>query len=249
MYHQQYNTLIINKNGQHQSSFLAAVEETFELYVNNARISSILATPALIEQLAVGYLVCEGIVNAYSDITEISIDDQNRIFATIVGNEDFELWFEIRSSGCIGVNWEHDENMKVNSDMYFSPEIVYSSMHYIESEMYRITRGTHAACLIDRDGVCATRVVDVGRHNAVDKVVGQALMDGIVLGEHFILSTGRQPGGMVLKAARAGIPMVVTKTAPLNSGIEAARRTGICLVGFATTDSMTVFANDWRLGE
>jgi FdhD protein len=81
------------------------------------------------------------------------------------------------------------------------------------------------------------------------KAIGQALMDGIVPGEHFILSTGRQPEGMVLKAARAGITMVVTKTAPLNSGIEAARRTGICLVGFATIDSMTVFANEWRLGE
>ena len=52
MFHQQYNTVIIDKNGQHQSSFTAAVEETFELYVNNARIASILASPAQLEQLA-----------------------------------------------------------------------------------------------------------------------------------------------------------------------------------------------------
>jgi len=249
MFHQQYDTVIIGKNGQQKSSFTAAVEETFELYVNNARITSILASPAQLEQLAVGYLVCEGIVSAPSDITGVSIDDQNRIFATITGNDDFDLWFEIRSSGCIGVNWEHSENLIVNSNMHFSPEVVRSSIHHIESDIYRSTRGTHAACLIDRDGGCVSRAVDIGRHNAIDKAIGQALMDGIVPGEHFILSTGRQPGGMVLKAVRAGIPMVVTKTAPLNSGIEAAMRTGICLVGFATIDGMTVFANDWRLGE
>lgn len=168
MFHQQYDTVIIDKNGQHQSSFTAAVEETFELYVNNARIASILASPAQLEQLAVGYLVCEGIVSAPSDITGVSIDDQNRIFATITGNEDFDLWFEIRTSGCIGVNREHNENVKVDSDMHFLPGVVSNSMHHIESEIYRSTRGTHAACLIDRDGGCVARAVDVGRHNAID---------------------------------------------------------------------------------
>ncbi|MCK4938199.1 MAG: formate dehydrogenase accessory sulfurtransferase FdhD [Methanosarcinales archaeon] len=249
MFHQQYNTVVIDKNGQQQSSFTAAIEETFDLYVNNARIASILASPAQLEQLAVGYLVCEGIVRAPSDITGVNIDNQNRIFSTIIGNADFDLWFEIRSSGCIGVNWEHNEVLEVESGMHFSPEVIRSSLHHIESDIHRSTRGTHAACLIDRDGGCVARAVDVGRHNAIDKAIGQALMDGVMPGEHFILSTGRQPGGMVLKAARAGIPMVVTKTAPLNSGIEAARRTGICLVGFATIDGMTVFANDWRLDE
>ena len=249
MYQKQYDTVIIGKEGQHQSSFNAAVEETFELYVNNARIASILASPAQLEQLAVGYLVCEGIVSAHSDITDVSIDDQKRIFTTIAGNEEFDLWFEIRSSGCIGVNWEHNEVVKVESSVHFSAAVVHSSMHHIESEIYHSTRGTHAACLIDRDGSCVAKAVDVGRHNAIDKVIGQALMDGIAPWEHFILSTGRQPGGMVLKAARTGIPMVVTKTAPLNSGIEVAKRTGICLVGFATPDSITVFANDWRLDE
>ncbi|MBW6517520.1 MAG: formate dehydrogenase accessory sulfurtransferase FdhD [ANME-2 cluster archaeon] len=249
MYRKQYDTIIIDKDRTWQSSFTVAVEETFELYANNVHIASILASPAQLEQLAVGYLVCEGIVGAPCDITGVNIDDQNRIFTTITGNDDLELWFEIRSSGCVGVNWEHDENVKVESGMHFSPEVICSSMHYIESEIYRSTRGTHVACLIDRDGECIASAVDIGRHNAIDKVVGQALIDGIVPGEHFILSSGRQPGGMVLKAARAGIPMVVTKTAPLNSGIEVARRTGICLVGFATPECMTVFANDWRLGD
>ncbi|MCL7415869.1 MAG: formate dehydrogenase accessory sulfurtransferase FdhD [ANME-2 cluster archaeon] len=247
MYQKQYDTVIIDKKGQKKSHFTVAVEETFELYVNNALVASILASPAQLEQLAVGYLVCEGIVSIPSDIKDVSIDDHNRISTTITGNDDFDLWFEIRSSGCIGVKWENNEDVKVESGMHFSSDVIRNSLHHIESEIYQHTRGTHAACLIDKDGRCIARAVDVGRHNAVDKAIGQALMDGVLLGEYYILSTGRQPGGMVLKAARAGIPMVVTKTAPLNSGIEVARRTGICLVGFATSDSMIAFANEWRL--
>jgi len=91
------------------------------------------------------------------------------------------------------------------------------------------------------------KAIDVGRHNAFDKVVGYSFLNGIDLSEHFILSTGRQSAGMVLKAARAGIPLVASKTAPLNSGIDAAQRTGVCLVCFVSDDRMSVFTHPERL--
>lgn len=239
----------MDKDQTLQSRFTVAVEETFELYVNNTRIATILASPGQLEQLAIGYLVCEGIVSTPTDIKDVSIDNEHRISTQITTNDYFDLWYEIRSSGCIGVNWEHNEDINVDSDVHFSPDVVRSSVHHLESDIYHRTRGTHAACLINSKGYCVARALDVGRHNAIDKVIGQALMDGFIPGEHFILSSGRQSGGMVLKAARAGIPMVVSKSAPLNSGIEAASRTGICLAGFVTCDSMTVFTHDWRLDE
>jgi FdhD protein len=175
------------------------------------------------------------------------IDCENRIYAEITPNDHFDIRLEIRSSGCVGVDREDNEDVKVESDSHFHPNVIQGSLHYLESEIYQQTRGTHAACIIDRQGGCIACAIDVGRHNAVDKAIGQAIMDGFNPGEHFILSTGRQPAGMVMKAARAGIPLVVTKAAPLNSGIEAARRTGICLVGFATPGRMMVFSNQWRI--
>lgn len=247
MYKQEYETVeIINSNAR-SSSFTAAVEETVELYVNNARIASILTSPGKLEQLAVGYLVCEGFVGAASDIQDIRIDSENRIYAEITQNDYFDMGFEIRSSGCMSVNRKNNGDVKVESNIHFHPDIIQGSLHYLESEIYQQTRGTHAACIIERQGGCIAYAIDVGRHNAVDKAIGQALMDGFNPGDHFILSTGRQPAGMVMKAARAGIPMVVTKAAPLNSGIETARRTGICLVGLATPGSMMVFSNQWRI--
>jgi len=247
MYKQEYDSVEIINSNVRSSKFTAAVEETVELFVNNARIASILTSPGKLEQLAVGYLVCEGFVGAASDIHDVRVDNENRIFTEITQNDNFDIGFEIRSSGCIGVNKENNDDVKVESDSHFHPDIIQGSLHYLESEIYQQTRGTHAACIIDRQGGCIACAIDVGRHNAVDKAIGQAIMDGFNPGEHYILSTGRQPAGMVMKAARAGIPMVVTKAAPLNSGIETALRTGICLVGFATPDSMTVFTNVWRV--
>lgn len=244
MYQKEYETIKISDSGPLESKFTAAVEETIELYVNNNHIASILATPEMLKQLAVGYLICEGIVRTRSEITDVRID-RNRIFTRIMQNDHFDLWFELRSSGCIGVNWEQNEDVKVKSDTRFHPHIIQKSLHHMESDIYHLTRGTHAACIIDKFGNCVAKALDVGRHNAVDKAIGQALIDGFDPEQHFLLSTGRQPAGMVLKVARAGIPMVVTKTAPLNSGIETARKIGICLVGFATLESLTVFANPW----
>jgi len=247
MYKQEYETVeIINRNAR-SSRFTAAVEETVELFVNNTHIASILTSPGKLEQLAVGYLVCEGFVGAASEIRDVRIVGENRIFAKITPNDHFYMGFEIRSSGCIGVNRENTEDVKVESDCHFHPNIIQGSLHYLESGIYQQTRGTHAACIIDRQGGCIACAIDVGRHNAVDKAIGQAIMDGFNPGVHYILSTGRQPAGMVMKAARSGIPMVVTKAAPLNSGIETALRTGICLVGFATPGRMVVFSNRWRI--
>ncbi len=73
---------------------------------------------------------------------------------------------------------------------------------FLESEVYISTRGTHAACLVNARGECVAKAIDVGRHNAFDIVVGRAYLEGIAVSQHFILSTGRQSAGMVLKAAR-----------------------------------------------
>ena len=97
------------------------------------------------------------------------------------------------------------------------------------------------------DGRMRYQAIDVGRHNAFDKVVGRACFDGIDLSSHFLLSSGRQSAGMVMKAARAGIPLVATKTAPLNTGIEAAEKTGICLVCFVSKEKLSVFTHPERV--
>jgi len=222
------------------------VEETIDLFVNGVRLASILATPEMLDELALGYLICEGIIRSRKEINDIDIDGKV-IKVEIEPSEHIELWRELRSSGCVGIRWDENEPLQVYSDMVFNGDLIKKSLRFLESDVYKKTHGTHAACLVNKRGECVVKAIDVGRHNAFDKVVGRAFIDGIDLSSHFLLSTGRQSAGMVMKAARAGIPLIATKTAPLNTGIEAAERTGLCLVCFVSRDKLSVFTHQERI--
>jgi FdhD protein len=246
MYTDNYKAVELSGDGSSETTYTIAVEATIELFVNKLTVASILATPEMIEELALGYVICEGIVKEPGEIKGYTIDGKT-VHIEITPGDDFEIWRELRSSGCVGVKWDENETISVNSETLFSPSVIRKSLVYIETDIYKNTRGTHAACLVDTEGNCVVKAVDIGRHNAFDKVVGKAYLEGIDVSKHFLLSSGRQSAGMVLKAARAGIPLVATKTAPFNTGIEAAIRTGVCLVGFVSDEKLSVFANKERL--
>lgn len=246
MYIKNYPALEVKGSLKQKIDCMVAVESTIELFINNISAASILATPEMLRELATGYMICEGLVKDPSSIKDIKINEK-RIYVEIEGSEHLELWRELRSSGCVGVRWEDNENISVDSDTKFSMQSITKSLRFLDSEIYRKTHGTHAACLLNASGICSAKAIDVGRHNAFDKVVGYAYLNGINVKEHFILSTGRQSAGMVLKAARAGIPLVATKTAPLNSGIDAANRTGVCLVCFISDDRISIFSHKERI--
>ncbi len=247
MYTRSYPARELTGSELRETRYSVAVEDTIDLFVNSTHVAAILATPEMLEELAYGYLICEGVVKVPGEILELRIDGKT-IQVEIETNEDFELWRELRSSGCVGVRWEENEPVHVSSGTIFKTEAIRKSLGSLESEIYTKTHGTHAACLVNTDGECVVKAIDVGRHNAFDKVVGRAYLDGIDMSRHFLFSTGRQSAGMVMKAARAGIPLVATKTAPLNTGIEAAQRTGICLVCFVSRDKLSVFTQSERLG-
>lgn len=245
MYTKNYKATELD-NGQRLTSFAVAVEDTIDLFVNSVHMAAILATPEMLNELALGYLICEGMVKSREEINDIHIDGKT-IRVEIEPSEHLELWRELRSSGCVGVRWDENEPVSVESDAVFSRDVIKKSLGFLESDIYKKTHGTHAACLVNKAGKCMVKAIDVGRHNAFDKVVGRACIEGIDLGSHFLLSSGRQSAGMVMKAARAGIPLVATKTAPLNTGVEAAERTGVCLVCFVSKDKLSVFTHPQRL--
>lgn len=234
------------EDGKHTVSYSVAVEDTIDLFVNRVHMAAILATPEMLNELALGYLICEGVVKSKNEIKDIRINGRT-IHVEIEPSEHIELWRELRSSGCVGVHWDENEDIFVESDATFDQDAIRKSLRFLESDIYKKTHGTHAACLVNKAGECMVKAIDVGRHNAFDKVVGRACIEGIDLGSHFLLSSGRQSAGMVMKAARAGIPLVATKTAPLNTGVEAAERTGVCLVCFVSTEKLSVFTHPERL--
>ncbi|MDI9369573.1 MAG: formate dehydrogenase accessory sulfurtransferase FdhD [Synergistaceae bacterium] len=110
-----------------------------------------------------------------------------------------------------------------------------------EAPIFRATGGTHVAALVSVGGERLFMAEDIGRHNAVDKVVGWAVMNGAPLGESAILVSGRLPLDMVVKALAAGIPFMGSVSAATADGAEAAERGGMVLAGFVRGERMNVY--------
>ncbi len=242
-----YAATKITRNGTEPATDPVMVEETIDLIVNGASLASIVTTPDLHQELAIGHLVTEGIIKSSNDIENIEEKDK-QVLLRISSFERFDLRHELMSSGCIGINWDRrDEGVAVPLEQTFSIEVVLESIEYLYDEIQKRTGGAHTASLVDAEGTLRYKAVDIGRHNAIDKVVGMAVLNGDDLSKMFLVSSGRQPAGMVMKAARAGIPLIVSKAAPVSSGIDSARRSNVTLCCFATKEKTKVFSVPERI--
>lgn len=237
-----YSSSRISREGSEPATDPVMVEETIELIVNGRKLSSIVTTPDLHKELAVGYLVTEGAIKSRADIESIE-EKGTWLMLRIRSFDQFNVWHELRSSGCVGINWDrHDEDLRLPVQQKFMIDVLLDSMRYLYDETQDQTGGAHTASLVSPDGRLQYKAVDIGRHNAIDKVVGMAVLNGDDLSKMFLVSSGRQPAGMVMKAARAGIPLVISKAAPISSGIDSARRAYVTLCCFATSEKMKVFS-------
>lgn len=232
-----YHARRIHSDGRsEETEVLLAKESPIKLFLNGKAFTTLFASPLELKELAVGHLITEGAVK-FNEIIRIE-EENNNIYV--------QTRKEVQSSKSSDVG-ETCSQVLVDSDTIFEPEAIFMGMAHLESDAYRLTRGTHLAALIDEKGELVAQIVDIGRHNAVDKVVGAAFLQGLEISKHYMLSTGRQPAYMVTKAARAGIPLVATKAMPFDSGVEAAKKSNVCLVGQLRHESMLVFANEWRV--
>ncbi|RZN14366.1 MAG: formate dehydrogenase accessory sulfurtransferase FdhD [Methanosarcinales archaeon] len=230
-YAKMYKALAVKNSSIKEVEVSVACEKAAELFVNNKHLVSILATPNLLEELTLGFLVCEGVVKSPEDIISIDVED-SRIMAMIKEQDK---------------SASSHQDIRIACDTIFERQVILDSVNCLESAVHYATRGAHAACIVNRQGEFKKRLADVRRHSAIDKVVGYALYNHLDLRTHFLLSTGRQSASMVLKAVRAGIPLIVTNTAPLDSGIDAADRYNICLVCFAKPDYMLITTHPERI--
>jgi len=223
-----------------------AVEDSLTLFVNDIRIATLIASPEQLKELCIGYLISEGVVSSFEEIQSIDVDDDKNEASIVVSSFDqVELWQEVRSSGCIGMKWWTNEDVRVDSAATFEKVVLKKSLTHLDTQARRQTHGVHVAALFDATGKLLAQAVDVGRHSAVDKVIG--IYAGNDFSDTFLLSSGRQPAGMVLKAARAGIPLVLSKAAPISTGVEAAVQAGVTLICFATGRQFAAYSHPERL--
>ncbi|MFQ5815565.1 MAG: formate dehydrogenase accessory sulfurtransferase FdhD [Candidatus Hydrothermarchaeaceae archaeon] len=134
-------------------------------------------------------------------------------------------------------------------DIKIPESLIFDCMRQMvkKSKMWRLTGGVHAAGLFDDKGEMLYFVEDIGKVNAVDKLIGRSALDGVDLSESILISTGRIVGSIVAKTVRAGIPIVVSKSAPLHSSIEVAEKEGVTLVCFVKGRRMNIYTHPKRI--
>ena len=221
-------------------------EQPLTVYVNGERFLTLLCSPFMLEPLVLGYLWMEKVIAGLDDVAGLQISEVDGR-AEVTLRQPVTLPTErILTSGCGGgITFRIDPRLfpRITSDARVSPAELGDRMHDLlrEAVHYHASRGIHGAALADRDRVLLV-AEDVGRHNAVDKLMGLALQRGIATTDRILLSTGRVSSEMLLKAARMSVPIVASRTSPTEMAVALAEQLGVTIVGYLRGDSLNLYA-------
>jgi len=232
-----------------------ALDEPMCIFVNGNYHVTLISTPAMQRELAVGYLFGEGVIDSIDDVQSMEFRGTD-VHIALKGDVDLReaavSMMNLIVTACASSPTRPGDRKsvpKVTSDLHVDAGMILKMVAELSrrSSIHPKTGGTHAAMLCSEEGEALAFAEDVGRHNAVDKVIGSMILSGKDVGKSVLVSTGRQSGEMVQKAARGGIPIVASMTAPLSSGIRLAEMAGITLVCFARGNRLQIYANPQRV--
>jgi FdhD protein len=246
--------VVVKASDRHEGRM--PVERPITVFMNDIEVATMQATPDDLEELAVGFLVSEGLLLEREQLRSVAADHKRGlVYIETAEAVPDELTYRRRyiTSGCgKGVTFSsvgHARALEpVTSGLVLPGEQLHELMRVMSERAgkYRDTGGMHS-CALAHDG--SVRIVreDVGRHNAVDKVLGRAWIDGIETDDAVLLSSGRISYEMAVKAAKARVPIVASKSAVTDLAAEIAESLGITLVGYVRGASMVVYTHAERL--
>ncbi len=252
-------------------------ETRWRLYVNRRLLVSFMCTPLDLHHLALGFLVSEGLIRKLDDVVSLKVyEDEHQVYWYMpslglderltlpvceesVGAIDARLAHplpddlgpEILTSGCGGgVTFQDMERVagRIESTLQVTPTDLMGLMRQLNerARLYREVRGIHTSALADAERVLVV-AEDVGRHNTLDKIRGACLLRGIPTQDRILLTTGRVSSEMITKAARMGVPIVVSRTSPTALSVRLAQAWGVTLVGYARGRRLSVYTGAERV--
>jgi FdhD protein len=225
------------------------VEEIpFALFINGRHAMTAMMSPVNMEDFVTGYLFTEQIIKGVDEIESVKIE-KNRI--SVITKNLFKVLGPKKTilSGCGGSSSFIDPAKlpKITSDFAISAEKIQEWIKTaLDSELHRTTGGIHIVALLDTDNIlCVSE--DIGRHNALDRVIGYGLRNGVNFSRTFIVSSGRISSEMVRKCLLANIPMIVSRSATTTLAVEIAAKAGITVIGFARGKKLNIYTHAERV--
>ncbi|MGQ9842127.1 MAG: formate dehydrogenase accessory sulfurtransferase FdhD [Spirochaetota bacterium] len=213
--------------------------------INNKPFVTIASSGDNLQEMVIGFLVAEGIVREKEEIEAIEFDNKTLTVNVTLAETDnvVQRMFSIRSiiSGCGGYN-----KLEITQKLQpctVDPEIIIKigKQFYQTSDLNKQTHGVHSAGLYDTSGTQLAFYDEIGRHSAIDKLVGYALLQDIPLDNTFVFSTGRISSEIVYKAIASGFSVVATKGSPTSLAIELANTYNVILIAKLRIHRFCVF--------
>ncbi len=228
-----------------------ATERRLRIFSDGKEILNLLCTPTMVKELIVGFALSEGLLTTGQWCPE-SIEIYWK-------DEEIEAHLPLSvpvstptmTSGCAkGITFSRKDNSisPINTRLRVKTDTLFGLFHNFQarSNLYKLTGGVHSAALSDENTILCF-AEDIGRHNAVDKVIGYCFLEGISTQDRILLVSGRLSSEIISKGARAGIPIIVSRTAPTDMAIAIAEKANITIVGFLRGQRLNVYSIPERI--
>ncbi|MBI5974618.1 formate dehydrogenase accessory sulfurtransferase FdhD [Staphylococcus canis] len=255
----QYNQPIIRyENGKlYETEDSYVTEFPLTLMVNGEEFATVICSPNHIEELVLGFLASEGVILKRSEIKSVDIDD-SKGFAYVELTTDISQRMQLSTkrmiASCCGKSrefyFQNDAAIAKTSmsTIEVRPDQILNMMARLqeESRTFHMTGGLHNAAISDGDAFYVHRQ-DIGRHNALDKLFGYCIQRRISVRDKILIFSGRISSEILIKAAKIGVGMIVSKSAPTTLAIQLAHDLNITAVGFVRDHHFNIYSHPERI--
>jgi len=236
------------------------VEQPATIKINGKEFITIVCSPDKMEEMAIGFLVSERIIPNFKDIQDIRVDEKTGT-VHITAKKVYPFFEQLQNkrfiSSCCGMSrqggfvFAHDAMIAKKMTevrVTLTPENCFQLMTEMgeSAEMFKQTGGVHNAALCDANGIIVSRM-DIGRHNALDKIYGYCLMNDIDVRDKVIVFSGRISSEILMKVAKIGCEIVLSKSAPTELALTLAEDLGITAIGFIRGSSFNLYTHPERI--
>jgi FdhD protein len=254
------NIPVINyRNGSFSADEDFVVKEVpITLYLNDQEFVTLVCSPGELKELAVGFLCSEGVLLERENLKKIIIDKDDGLIwveTAVESSLTQKMFLKRYITSCCGrgrSSFYFINDTKgispVVSDLVVKPQEIFYLSDLLEehSSVFRRTGGVHSAALCTRtEVVCFYE--DIGRHNAVDKIFGRCFLEDIFFTDKILVFSGRISSEILIKVAKMGIPMIISRSAPTELAVKIAEELGITVVGFAREGRINVYTKEERV--
>ena len=244
-------TVVVSGTGREEREETLAIEEPYKIALNDKPIGASMVLATGLEEFGAGFLFGQGYITKPGQVREVLVCPEGRISVHADVDENSAPKEVIVTSGCGGTGKISKEMLEGAFDPLNECTLSLDEVsQFIREALSQSPLGPKTHCIhgcgLWADGRLQAFYEDVGRHNAVDKIIGAILMEKIPAAGA-VYTTGRLTSDMVLKCARIGIPIVMSRTSPSSLGLAIARRAGVTLVAYARPGRVNIFNRPERI--